>query len=162
MSVTPQTLKEIADKVLENLRQLPADEMKAIVNMGDYHGFLKSRLPEEFLSSILSPFNLTSKDVQIEVVEVATDLTHEVHYHEHSFAYCVCMGEEYHVKAPEKAKAYLVDHWAPVQDKDIVEIPAGTPHGFTIEEGGTLTFLSVQAPPIVHDNHDDYIRIKVQ
>ena len=159
MPVTPQTLKEIAENVLKNLKGLSAEEMKTIVNMADYHGFLKSRLPEEFLSSILSRFNLTSKDVQIEVVEVATDLTHEVHYHEQSFAYCVCMGEEYHVKAPQNAKAYLVDHWSPVEDKDIVEIPAGTPHGFTIEEGGTLTFLSVQAPPIVHDDHDDYIKI---
>ncbi|MDB5254476.1 MAG: hypothetical protein JWL80_542 [Parcubacteria group bacterium] len=159
MTIASQTLKEIAESVLQKLQVLSKEEMESIVNMADYHGFLKSRLPQEFLDSVLIPFNLTSHDVQIEVVEVATDLTHEVHYHEHSFAYCVCMGEKYHVAPPTNALAYLIDHWAPVTDGEVVEIPPGTPHGFTIKEGGTLTFLSVQAPPIVHADHDDYHRI---
>lgn len=160
MSVTPQTLKEIARAVLAHLHDLSQEEMQHILNMADYHGFLKSRLPEEFLNSLLIPFGITSNDVQIEVVEVNTDLTHETHYHKHSFAYCVCMGEMYYVQPPKNALAFLNDSWFPVHDGDVVEIPAGTPHGFTVEDGGTLTFLSVQAPPIVHDGHDDYIRLK--
>lgn len=159
MKVTSETLQKIADSTLEKLASLSSLEMKEIVNMADYHGFLKSRLPQEFLSSVLSPFVLTTSDVQIEVVEVATDLTGEVHYHEESFAYCVCMGEKYHVSSPKNSKAYLVDHWAPVHEDEVVKIPPGIPHGFTVENGGTLTFLSVQAPPIVHEDHDDYHKI---
>lgn len=127
--------------------------------MVDYHGFLKSRLPEEFLASVLDPFNLTADDVQIEVVEVTKDLSHEVHYHEAAYAYCVGMGEKYHVAPPQKAKAFLNDHWFSFNDGDSVEIPQRVKHGFTIEEGGILNFLSVQAPPIVGHGHDDYVRV---
>jgi mannose-6-phosphate isomerase-like protein (cupin superfamily) len=158
MKVNQETLKKIADLVLEKIEQRTKEEVVGILNMANYHGFLKSRLPEEFLTSVLSPFGLTTDDVQVEIVEVTKDLSDEVHYHEHAFAYVICMGEKYHVASPKNAKAFLKDHWFPVKDSDIVEIPAGTKHGFTIDEGGALTFLSVQAPPIVGHGKDDYIR----
>lgn len=160
MNTNIQTLKTIAGSVLEKIKNLSKEEARAILNMADYHGFLKSRLPDNFLMSVLTPFSLNPHDVQIEIVEVATDLTHEIHYHKNSFAYVVCLGEVYHVTPPKNAKAFLNDKWFPVKDEDIVEIPAGTKHGFTIEDGGTLTFLSVQAPPIVGEGKDDYIRIE--
>lgn len=156
MPIQREILKVIAESTLDKIKALPADEVSSILNMADYHGFLKSRLPTDFLDSILSPLHLSEEDVQIEVVEVATDLRHEIHYHERAFAYCVCMGENYHVKPPLHAGAFLHDSWRPVIDGEIVEIPPGTKHGFTIGEGGTLTFLSVQAPPIVGHGHDDY------
>ena len=159
MNIQPQTLKKIVEVVLERFASLSQEEFRRILNMSDYHGFLKSRLPEEFLSEVLVPFKLTPADVQIEVVEVATELKHEVHYHENAFAYCVCMGEKYHVRPPLKASAFLDNAWFPVVDAAVVEIPPRTPHGFTIDEGGTLTFLSVQAPPIVGHGHDDYHRL---
>ncbi|MCI0620011.1 hypothetical protein L0Y40_03230 [Candidatus Wolfebacteria bacterium] len=159
MKVSKNILKEIAESTLEKIKNTPKENLSKILNMTDYHGFLKSRLPESFLGNILSPFKLTPEDVQIEVVEVNTDLAHEVHYHQHAFAYCVIMGSDYNIIDARHAKAYLQGNWFPVSAGNVLEIPPGTHHGFTIDPGGTLTFLSVQAPPIVGGGHDDYHRI---
>jgi mannose-6-phosphate isomerase-like protein (cupin superfamily) len=159
MKTELETLQSIAESILVKLKEASPEESKRLLQMNDYHGFLKSRFPEDFLSDILSPFQLTPAEVQIEIVKVDRDLSKEIHYHEASFAHCICLGEEYRVENPRGAKAYLKDSWSRVQAGDIVPIPAGTPHGFTVEEGGVLIFLSVQAPPIERDGNDDYHKI---
>lgn len=161
MTADLKTLQQIAESILDTLRNATPEEAAKLLEMVDYHGFLKSRLPAEFLENILAPYNLTPEEVQIEIVKVDKDLTSEVHYHEGSFAYCVCLGEAYHTEAPRSASAFLNDRWSPVKEGDVVAIPAGTPHGFTVEEGGVLFFLSVQAPPIVNHGKDDYHRVIV-
>ena len=159
MTIQPETLEAIADSILLKLKSASEEESARLLKMNDYHGFLKSRLPEDFLKEILAPFNLTSEDVQIEVVKVDRDLSNEIHYHEGSFAYCVCLGPEYRAEEPRGAKAYLKDTWLPVGAGDVVRIPPGTHHGFTVDEGGVLVFLSVQAPPIERDGNDDYHKV---
>jgi|GEM_PF-1591439 len=149
------TLQQIAESILTKLKAASVEESAELLKMNDYHGFLKSRLPEAFLSDILTP-----EQVQIEIVKVDRDLSKEIHYHEGSFAYCVCLGEEHRTENPRDAKAFFKDKWSPVHAGDIVAIPAGTPHGFTVENGGVLIFLSVQAPPIEQDGNDDYHRIE--
>lgn len=134
-------------------------ESERLLQMSDYHGFLKARMPQDFLEEILSPYQLTEWDVQIEIVKVDTDLSNEIHYHEGSYAYIVCLGQEYKTEDPKLASAYLKDTWTPIQAGDVIRIAPTTAHGFTVEEGGVLVFLSVQAPPIERDGNDDYHRV---
>lgn len=155
------TLQHIAESIIGKLKTVSPEESAKLLTMSDYHGFLKSRLPEDFLNDILMPFHLTPEEVQIEIVKVDRDLSKEVHYHEGSFAHCVCLGESDRVENPRNAKAFLEDKWFPVKAGDVVPIPAGTRHGFTVEDGGVLIFLSVQAPPIERDGNDDYHRVEI-
>lgn len=159
MSTDLGTLQRVAESILTKLKTASSEESARLLQMNDYHGFLKSRLPKDFLRDVLTPFNLTPAQVQIEIVKVDRDLSNEIHYHEGSVAYCVCLGEEYRIENPRGAKAFLKDAWFPVHAGDVVAIPAGTPHGFTVDEGGVLIFLSVQAPPIERDGNDDYHKV---
>ena len=160
MTIQPETLEKIADTILLRLRDADAAESARLLQMNDYHGFLKAKMPEDFLHQILSPLGLTPTDVQIEIVKVDRDLSKEIHYHDESFAYCVCLGGEYRTDDPRNAKAFVGDHWFPVHAGDVVKIPPKTPHGFTVENDGVLVFLSVQAPPIERGGQDDYHKVE--
>ena len=160
MQVKPKILQQIADLILQKLRSASFVESKKLLQMSDYHGFLKSSIPKDFLEEILTLYQLSQDEVQIEIVEVKTDLSKEIHYHKESYAYCVCLGEEHQVKNPHNAKAFLNDKWFSVKAGNIIKIPPNTPHGFTVENGGILTFLSVQAPPVERGDVDDYYKIK--
>ena len=161
MIIAPDTLQQIADSILVKLSTASQEEADRLLQMNDYHGFLKAKIPEDFLEEVLSPFQLTTRDVQIEIVKVDTDLSNEIHYHQDSYAYCVVMGDEYKVENPRGAKGYLNDSWMPVNKGDVVKIPPKTHHGFTVEPGGILIFLSVQAPPIEREGNDDYHKVTV-
>ena len=153
-------LKSVANAVVEQLRKMPEDEVHKTFAMIDYHGFEKARFPEAFLEELAKLKNLNAREIQLEVVHVARDLTHEIHYHRSSSAVTTILGPEEKFSAPKLGKAFLTDHWFDVNVGDVVEIPAGTPHGFTVEEGGSLYFLSIQSPPIVKETgEDDYTAI---
>ncbi len=107
-------------------------------------------------AQILRPHGLTEEDVQIEIVRVDTDLSKEIHYHNESYAYVVCLGGEYKTENPRGAQAFLIDSWFPVEVGNVIKIPPKTHHGFTVDAGGLLIFLSVQAPPIEQNGVDDY------
>ncbi len=155
----PETLQKIAESILEKLQNASAEESARLLQMNDYHGFLKAKIPPDFLQEILSPYGLTPHEVQIEIVKVDRDLSNEIHYHESSHAYCVILGEKEKVENPRVAQAFLKNHWFPVSAGEIVSIPPQTPHGFTVGEGGHLVFLSVQAPPIEREGSDDYHKV---
>jgi len=151
-------LKSLSRAIIQYFRSLSSEEFWHMVEVQEYHGFGKSRLPEQFLQELLDPYNLVPKDVQIELVKVATDLTHEVHYHQRTFAFCTILGSSEHVDPPRAARAFLNDKWSDVTIGQEIEIPAGVLHGFTVDtqHNGILYFLSVQAPPIVRGDGDDY------
>ena len=160
-AVRPETLQKIAESILGKLKSASVEEAACLLQMNDYHGFLKARIPEDFLKEILSPYSLTPEQVQIEIVKVDRDLSNEIHYHEGSHAYCVILGESEKVENPKEAKAFVKDHWFSVNSGDVVSIPPGTPHGFTVGEGGHLIFLSVQSPPIEREGNDDYHKVEI-
>lgn len=161
MNVTIAELRRIAEVVMDRLRALPEGEAQRILIMTDYHGFAKARFPEPFLYEVVTPLGLDPKNIQMEVVHVGCDLTQEVHEHREATALAVCLGNAEGFLVPTNALAFVIDHWFSVSAGDTIEIPAGTLHGFTVLEGGTIHFLSVQSPPIVReDGHDDYYRVQ--
>jgi mannose-6-phosphate isomerase-like protein (cupin superfamily) len=159
MAIPGSTLKNISDDIIAILRELPADAISEMISMIDYHGFWKTRLPDTFLRSILSPHGLSSDDVQIEIVKVDTDLTREVHFHAHAHAMIYALGQREGLANASRALAYRHNTWQDIQSGEEVDIPPGTPHGFSVKPEGELWFLSVQAPPIVGEGSDDYHQV---
>ncbi len=154
-------LENIVHDVAKKLSSIPREEIRKTLVMTNYHGFAKARFPEAFLAEIFNPYSVTSKDIQLEAVHVSSDLTNEVHYHRKSVAVTLCLGPNEHFPAPKDAKAFFADHWSPYRAGDLVKIPTLIPHGFTVDNGGDLYFLSVQSPPIVgEDGQDDYVRLR--
>lgn len=156
--VPGQFLEKISADVIRWLRELPDGALFNIIAMKDYHGFAKSRLPERILGSILMPYGLTPADIQVEIVAVTSDLSHEIHLHKEAHAFATILGAAEHVDNPRRAYGFKGGDWFPVTSCERVDIPEGIPHTFTVTEpGGILYFLSVQAPPIEREGGaDDY------
>jgi hypothetical protein len=152
-----KTLKLMSDNVHKNLldKQFPEQFI-----FEDYHGFEKALLSDERLTSILEPFGLTTQDMQIEIVRVTRDLSNQIHHHKIANAFITVLGDSSGYPQPKNAFVFLDNHWAPIIEGEKIEIGYGRKHGFSIAQGGSLYFLSVQNPPIVrgYDNckHDDY------
>ena len=117
----------------------------------DYHGFRKARVA----AGLKIP-----EWAQVEFVVVARDLSDELHYHREAHALTTVLGNAEGFPDPRKASAYVGGTWRPVAAGNVLDIPPGTPHGFTIAPDGYLAFLSVQSPPIERpDGADDYHRV---
>lgn len=154
-------LRSMANEIVKRLHTIPALDHGKIFQFQDYHGFSKTRLPEDFLQKVLALHGETKENMQIEIVGVHADLTNEVHKHENSDAFVVILGLHTNFAEPFNAQAYKNNHWEFVTEGQEIEIPRGTPHGFTVAvNAGSLFFLSIQTPPIV-DEHgtDDYVKV---
>lgn len=162
MVIPGSTLKKISDEIVAVFRRLPPEAVSNMIEMIDYHGFWKTRLPDTFLHSILAPHGLSSDEVQIEIVKVDTDLTREVHFHAHAHAMIYALGRSEGLANASRAVAYRHNTWQGIQSGEEVDIPPGTPHGFSVEPEGELWFLSVQAPPIVGEGSDDYHHVAAE
>ncbi|MBU6389443.1 hypothetical protein KGQ71_02905 [Patescibacteria group bacterium] len=157
--VSLERLATICQAVVEQLRSNPEFQDLFEEPVG-YHGFKKARIPDLRLAEYLRSWGLRPDQLQVEIVLVEADLSHEVHQHHQSNAVVYILGQEEGQSSPLEAQAYIEDSWVPIEVGQMLVIPAGTAHGFTVAEGGTLTFLSIQSPPIVRpDGKDDYYRL---
>jgi len=153
-SALPQ-LNRIAEAVLERVRLAGGVAPMMFTN---FHGFLKSGLPNDVVGDVLRQFGLTPEMVQIEVAGVLTDLTHEIHTHQRTEAHVTCIGEDFGLPNPRGGYAFLRDRWVPVKLGDVFQIAVNVAHGFTVDPGGILYFLSVQSQPLVSpDGQEDYV-----
>jgi mannose-6-phosphate isomerase-like protein (cupin superfamily) len=150
-----EKLRGISTDILDKLKKTPAEEHSRLLSFQDYHGFSKTRLPDDVLEEVLSGAGLTNEQLQVEIVGVNSDLTHEVHLHKESDAYVIVLGRGTNFEGPKNAKQFQGGKWIEVSENQEIQIPKGTPHGFTVEDGGVLYFLSLQLPPIVDEQGDD-------
>ena len=158
--VTGNTLGRISADLVALFRQITREDFSEMLDMKDYHGFIKSRFPHVVLAKILKAYDLSPEDVQVELVGVRTDLSNENHLHKEAHAFTTILGEQEHVDDPRSARAFKNDSWIPVSAGDQFDFPPNTPHTFSVNSDGILYFLSVQAPPIERKaGHDDYFRI---
>jgi mannose-6-phosphate isomerase-like protein (cupin superfamily) len=160
MEASLPKLQRFAGKVLVQLGALPEGRLYTLLHMRDYHGFNKSGLPPDLTEPLFNELGVEPSNVQAEIVRVSGDLRRQVHLHRHASAYIVFLGRNVGLDDPKLASAFLEDRWFPVEAGQQLEIPAGTPHGFTTAEHGVLYFLSVQSPPIIGLNaNDDYVLV---
>lgn len=149
-------LPEIAKAILARFETIPVEEQVYLLKFIDYHGFQKSRLPDDLVNPLIISFGLHAKDLQAEIIEVTTDLSTELHYHQMSVAYIQVLGPREHFPAPKDASVFQGGQWLALQTNDALLIPPKAVHGFTVKPGGHLCFLSLQTPPIEKAGKDDY------
>jgi hypothetical protein len=150
-------LRRLAAAICESIPDMVTSGRVAFT-FSSFHGFLKSGFPVGTLEPLLRAFGVSAHQVQIEVAGVLEDLTHEVHIHRRTEAHVTCVGENFGLPNPSGAYAFLNYRWTPLNPGDTLEIPPGVEHGFTVDPGGCLYFLSVQSPPIVSESgEEDYI-----
>ena len=158
VAIHPAQRDEIAEPLLAYLRSIVSGGGSLPLKFINFHGFQTSRLPDSLLDGVLKPVGLTAAMVQIEIAGVHSDLTHEVHIHERTEAHVTCVGEDFGLPNPQLGFAFMKDRWFPVKLGDSFQIPANVAHGFTVDPGGVMYFLSVQSPPLVsQDGHEDYV-----
>lgn len=149
--------RKVAYVLVSRFKSMSAGEFKTLLYWQNYRGFLKCAVPQALLAEVCASLGIDPKDIQAEIVRVDHDLSHQVHHHISTKAYVICLGPSSHAPAPQKAFGFLRDTWFPISEGSELEIPPYAEHGFTVETGGTLTFLSVQDPPIVSEQGDDYV-----
>jgi len=148
--------RRLANTVLGRLRQ-PHDY--ATKKYPNYHDFGKLRFPDELLEQWCDQLAIVVAQWQVEIGLVSGDLTHQKHHHNHADAWIEVLGPEFGFPKPENFQKYVDGVWVPARAGEIVEIPAGKVHGFTIKPGctGKAYFLTIQTPPIVGTGgEDDY------
>jgi len=150
-------LKRVSSEVVVKLRSLLKEEVAQMLTMSEYHGFRKCPLSKKFIGEIIRFHDFDIDNIQLEIVHVDRDLRHEIHLHKKANAVAVCLDTADGFPGPRLARMFFHDRWLEVHAGDVIEIPARTPHGFTVSTGGRLFFLSAQSPPIVGiDESDDY------
>ena len=149
-------LKRIAKTILAKLRTMSQDQVSSLFTTSDYHGFTVAEFPESFHTEVVVSHGHKPQDVEFEVIHVTQDLSHEVHLHRESDVLVLCLGSLEHFPFPKAARAYMGDGWLDAKKGDVFWIPAGTPHGFMVREGGILHLLSVQSPST---DGSDYVKI---
>jgi hypothetical protein len=154
IKITMSELGEIARKTREIIAEARDFEFK------DYHGFLKARLPKEILSEVVKDLGVAINDIQAEIVVVNRDLSNEIHMHEESSAYCIVLGINEGFPDAKGSLVFINNEWKGVASNQEIRIPQKTFHGFTTKNGGSLTFLSVQYPPIEREGGDDYYKLR--
>jgi hypothetical protein len=161
MAIPLRTLSSIAEEIAADLAMSGRSASRDLLDsMSDYHGFWKKSLPPDYVARFSSASRLDLRDIQADIVRVTTDLTAEVHFHAKASAFVVCLGHREGFPDPSKAKTFAAGSWKPLVGGERLEIPAGEPHGFTVDSGGVLYFLSVQSPPVNRAGHeDDYHRV---
>ncbi|HYO56139.1 hypothetical protein [Archangium sp.] len=156
-NVDARTLRAVNDDLMALLRR----EDLSKLTMYDYHGFAKVRIPGEKLDPIAARHGADGQDIQAEIVGVMCDLSREGHVHKNAWAYCTVLGAKEHFEQVRGGYVRKWNEWMPVKSGDVIDIPPGTPHTFSVAPGGTLYFLSVQSPPIVDEHgEDDYYQIE--
>ncbi len=124
----------------------------------NYHGFEKWSLEADALEPLVAPYDFNVDLCQAEIIRVKKDLSNELHHHNQSDAAVIVLGPEWDFEPPRNASVFLMGLWRPLSVGATVLIRAGEIHGFRVEAGGILYFLSVQIPPIVGDHGDDYVK----
>ena len=136
------------------------------VGYEEYHNFWKCRLPLGWYSDILKFLNISSDDLLIEVARVKGDHAEDLHYHRISHAICIILGPT--TKFPEVKDGYVIINNKSYKGYEDLEcyfptdclhtFHGGVPH--ETNKDGSLYFISIQSPPLLTKDNDDFYFVK--
>ena len=154
-------LNALGQELSRQLSTESSDSTASAPEFVDYHGFRKSTLASPEIHAVAARHGFGPSDVQIELVRLERSMPREAHYHEITHAHVVILdGPSF--RNPDRAWIYVGSGWSPAAGGTSLDIPPHVVHGFYLEsETGALDFLSIQSPPLVRGDHDDFIATKV-
>lgn len=139
-----------------------ADLIKYNVGYIEYHNFWKARLPVHWYEGILLDLGLDTKDVLVEIAKVKGDHAKDLHYHKISHAICIVLGPQ--TGFPEVSMGRVVRNADTYIAEENLEcyFPTECRHtfhgGVSTEDNddGSLYFISIQSPPLLSKENDDF------
>lgn len=156
--VSEYVLRAMAYAIVERITELGAD----VVNqwpVREYYSFKKAVVPINLYKDVLESFGADVCDVMVEIA-FAEGAHERLHYHKEAHAVNLVMGPKQGFGAPHKdsyiqAGASEKSRIKARQDS-IVYFPKLMHHTFSGPEGSTITFLSIQSPPLERTDWNDY------
>ena len=128
----------------------------------DYHNFSKVRLPLSWYDDLLINKEWTTDDVLVEIARVEKDNADKLHYHKLSHALCIILGPKTGFPKCSRGTVQLHNQRYQALINKEFYFPQNCPHTFHggIETKdnpkGYLYFLSIQSPPLLTKNNDDF------
>jgi mannose-6-phosphate isomerase-like protein (cupin superfamily) len=122
----------------------------------DYHNFYKAYVPEWLYKNILEFYEFNTEDVLVEIARVHGDHAKDLHYHKIAHAFCIILGES--VGVSSTGSVQIGDSITKTQAGEDFYFPTGCHHTFYGEEKD-LYFLSVQSPPLLTKDNDDFYSV---
>ena len=145
-----------------NLDNITATPKIVLENIGydEYHNFAKVRIPFWWYQDIMQALDLDTSEVLVEVARVKGSHTEDLHYHKMSHAICVILGDETGFKNGGVGLIQLGNQtYNAIEGKECY-FPVGIPHTFHGGSSSDLYFISVQSPPLLTKENDDFYFIK--
>jgi mannose-6-phosphate isomerase-like protein (cupin superfamily) len=128
-------------------------------NYTNYHNFWKALVPQWLYKDILDVYEITTEDVLVEIARVKGDHAKDLHYHKISHAFCIILGENVGVENSEGSVQIdnIISETQPGED---FYFPTGCHHTFYGGEKD-LYFLSIQNPPLLTKDNDDFYKVNL-
>jgi mannose-6-phosphate isomerase-like protein (cupin superfamily) len=156
-TIQPSKLKSIAYYTLSKLEEwnLLGHNVKDF-NYTNYHNFDKAFVPQWWYEDILELLELCPDDVLVEVAKVKGDHKKDLHYHKIAQAFCIILGEGVGVNKCDDGWVQINDQLFPSEEDAGFYFPQVSHHTFYGGKTNDLYFLSVQNPPLLTKNKDDF------
>lgn len=125
-------------------------------NYIDYHNFSKAYVPLLWYEDILTLLSYNHDDVLVEIARVRGDHTKDLHYHKIAQAFCIILGEGVGVNKCDDGLVQLDNTTLSSYENEGFYFPQNCCHTFHGGKYNDLYFLSVQNPPLLTKNNDDF------
>lgn len=145
-------------------KEHPGSVQRMINKVGytEYHNFWKCRLPLSWYKGILDTLYIDPEDLLVEVAKVKGNHAKDLHYHKISHAICIVLGPETGFP-PCYYGSVVIDRQISPSDENLeCYFPTMCEHtfhgGISTEdnEDGSLYFISIQSPPLLTKENDDF------
>ena len=149
--------KECADRG-QNIMQILEED----AGYTEYHNFWKCRLPYHWYSDLLEMLDLDKDDLLVEVARIKGNHAKDLHYHKISHAICIVLGENSGFTKTPWDSAVQIDGEVMIAHEDMeCYFPTGCKHTFygsasDNSDLGDLYFISIQSPPLLTEENDDF------
>ena len=128
----------------------------------EYHNFWKCRLPLNWYDEVLVALGLEPSELLVEVARIKGNHAKDLHYHKISHAICIVLGNKTGFGKTPWDSAVQIDNEVMVVHEDMeCYFPTGCKHTFygsasDESDEGDLYFISIQSPPLLTEENDDF------
>ena len=126
------------------------------IGYDEYHNFAKVRIPFNWYEDLLDLLDTNESEVLVEVARVKGLHFDDLHYHKISHAICVILGEETGFNSPDGGLVQIGSKSYVAREGMECYFPTGCHHTFHGGMSRDLYFISVQSPPLLTEDNDDF------